>query len=764
MSDDLELKWEGEMLIENDDDDALNYVLNQPVVPTEPVPEALTTEHGPRDEMRRSGVTLALQAARTAGSDWTHLLRHPDCFRARLTVHDDIRTVYGNVWRYAHEGISVMERRLSSITRLSVSFKFVDMPLANGDHERQFVTDCARRIRDAVAHGTDGIPPAALVCFVLRQTYKDRHVPELWLHWPGLAVTSKDFTSAWCREQLGRCPGQWRDGGWSVQARNTESHVPMYGCAVADGELPMLVVALVDAAGTMHTDWREWLLRNDCSAAWYVGHTHRWPPPLGLAGRLERLLPLICSINPMGTPCRALGAPPALGDADPQEEGVSRILRHLSAARRSSVRRSNEVGQLLYMLSGGAAWAERKWIVWCTNCATFADVPALSAGELGHQWQTFGGGDGDADVWGALYEMVRQDVDADTYTAFLQAQREADHPNRGGGGATEGRGLLGQLGSATHYDLAQYVRHALRTVAVCTSVSGHGVWYVYHRKRHRWQFDPEGADVLVWSLGMLSDQVQALRAAVNVAGTPGAAPGNPRGGGTRMPFPRLANFPDEAREEQDVARAILVHLDTVIGDVRHMQSVVRYLGKLQCSRTFAEQLDVKHEHLVPFANGVLDLDQLVLRPGEPGDMVMRGPTYEWRDYGETDADSEEMERMLTQIFTDVEVRRFFCEAGATWMRRRNRFKHFCTAASLLAHTEATGRTCSQATRTVGRACSSRWSSWPSLPCVDSSRSRPSRARTRTRQHTVIILHGHMDKPSVCATSRIPPRRCLWPTR
>jgi hypothetical protein len=66
-------------------------------------------------------------------------------------------------------------------------------------------------------------------------------------------------------------------------------------------------------------------------------------------------------------------------------------------------------------------------------------------------------------------------------------------------------------------------------------------------------------------------------------------------------------------------------------------------------------------------------------------MVMRGPTYPWVDFAESDGDTEEMERMLSQIFTDREVLAFFLEIGGTWMRRRNRFKHFYAWAAEGAH-------------------------------------------------------------------------------
>jgi phage/plasmid-associated DNA primase len=140
-------------------------------------------------------------------------------------------------------------------------------------------------------------------------------------------------------------------------------------------------------------------------------------------------------------------------------------------------------------------------------------------------------------------------------------------------------------------------------------------------------------------------------------------------------FPYLANFPEE-EDPDTVQRALLVHLDTMMGDIRQVQSVMRALGALMCNTRFADQLDTSHEHLIPFANGVLDLDALELRPGRPEDFVMRGPTYAWIDYDADDAVVSEMEYMLTTIFPDRAVRAFFLEVGGTLLRRRNRFKHF----------------------------------------------------------------------------------------
>lgn len=84
----------------------------------------------------------------------------------------------------------------------------------------------------------------------------------------------------------------------------------------------------------------------------------------------------------------------------------------------------------------------------------------------------------------------------------------AGRPDRDRSGLATPPPLFAVFGSATHHDVAQYVRHELRSVAVCTNIAGNGTWYVYDRNTHRWNLGPgpqnlrpcghpEGADVLV---------------------------------------------------------------------------------------------------------------------------------------------------------------------------------------------------------------------------------------------------------------------------
>lgn len=88
--------------------------------------------------------------------------------------------------------------------------------------------------------------------------------------------------------------------------RNTASFVPMYGCTVDRDEVPMLLRWIMHPDGTVHSDPIAYLSagENDLHRFLYIGGERRWPAGPLLPPRVQRLIPLICSINPMGTPCR----------------------------------------------------------------------------------------------------------------------------------------------------------------------------------------------------------------------------------------------------------------------------------------------------------------------------------------------------------------------------------------------------------------------------------------------------------------------------
>lgn len=130
-----------------------------------------------------------------------------------------------------------------------------------------------------------------------------------------------------------------------IVPRNTCSHVPMYGCIGPDDGAPMTVAYIVDAAGHVAEDWAAWLVQHSgpgLSAVLHIGHDRRWPTDRMDESRVRRLLPLLCSINPLGTPCYRLRLPDpttGVGVSRAAEDGacaLRRTLGHLAGWRRMS--------------------------------------------------------------------------------------------------------------------------------------------------------------------------------------------------------------------------------------------------------------------------------------------------------------------------------------------------------------------------------------------------------------------------------------------
>lgn len=342
----------------------------------------------------------------------------------------------------------------------------------------------------------------------------------------------------------------------------------------------------------------------------------------------------------------------------------------------------------VYAVCGGEMWGFQEWRHWLQQAVPAAERnEGQMSVELLMQWKSFGvHRQSLAPGLLRLLSLLQQDAhqDQSRYHRFLYNERVADHRDRQTQNET-----LRQMGSLSHMDIAQYLSHEMRSHVVCTSNVGRGVWYVYNKRIHRWELDRDGTHVMLLCHRHLQHYVTQLRRQVNsetaldtataVAGPDSSARGNPRSNGSTPRLPpihRLVNMAAASEDAPGLRSEILIHLDDLTGNIRQLQAVLRALAALLYDESFPSRLDTTHEHLIPFTNGVLDLEQLRLRAGQPDDMLLRGPLYEWVDYDAMDTHVQDMEQILTTIFPDRSVRGFFLDVGASLLRRRNRYKHF----------------------------------------------------------------------------------------
>lgn len=408
---------------------------------------------------------------------------------------------------------------------------------------------------------------------------------------------------------------------------------------------------------------------------------------------------MLMSINPMGVP---LLRPPETPDTMPlyvdsnvegSEESarmkisISHILEQLADYRRIGPTNQNAVGNAIHSASKGAMWGFQEWFNWITYGLPTAQAEALkeeqSRVEMLMQWKSFAIRQQNNSVTGImrLRSMLRQDSrqDRKRWNAFVEKERTTDNVK-----LQTPIQAVQQMGTMTHMDIANFLSHELRSSVVCTSNAGRGIWWYYRQRLHRWDIDKDGAHVFMMIRENLQKYVVMLRdqlslstavtaaAAAAAAGSAGSGRPPPR----LPPIHRLLNMGSSIADSPELQLEIVIHLDLLSGDVRQLNSIMRSLAVHLYDETFTSDIDSLNEHLIPFTNGVLDLEERRLRPGRPDDMVMRGPMYDWIDYDNCDVHVQELERIITTIFPDRTVRDFFLDVGATFLRRRNRFKHF----------------------------------------------------------------------------------------
>jgi hypothetical protein len=238
---------------------------------------------------------------------------------------------------------------------------------------------------------------------------------------------------------------------------------------------------------------------------------------------INRRLPLLCSINPMGTPVIRLASsevtanndgnrgtdnhetrPGADADADvdatrpkvkgvPQSVTLRAILLHgvtvLRSSRRTNVGESRVVGRLLHAIVEGADWCFDIWHRWVVGAPQGANnLDGRIMGELYAEWTNFGGDIGHTDPMSALNGLVFEDAEEPLYRRFTDLQLAHINNDRPMIGSCE---TLKRWGGLTHWNIATFLRVQLHGTMRCVNVRS-GLWFVYRHDQHRWEMDGPG--------------------------------------------------------------------------------------------------------------------------------------------------------------------------------------------------------------------------------------------------------------------------------
>lgn len=421
----------------------------------------------------------------------------------------------------------------------------------------------------------------------------------------------------------------------------------------------------------------------------------------------QRLLPLVLSVNPMG----ATATPHVLqlchtklsefremtSHTHMQHSLFKRIttcermLPFLAVPRRQEPKNQNEVGVRVHVYTDGHMAAYCAWVLWIKNfdVQSVKSMTVQEKCDYLYQWQSFRVNTySDRNMaYVQLREMLRRDMSA-SFEAYVNSERMNRFQERhteAPSGEVESNAwklledIMSKIGNASHRHLASYIHMSIRDQVVCVSNRGGGSWYVYDSDTHRWVYDNNGPRVFLLVAAQLEGIVNRLRVAIESLKKQGAEAvqgkeGQKRG---RVVLSYVMNFPDEGQVEiLDILKALLVNLDANSGDVVFIHRVCSALATEVLDTTFIEKLDTQNNHIIPFANGVLDLKEQRLRKGVPTDYVLRGPNYNWSEFSDGHPDVLEMEAILTTIFPDRCVRQTALDILSSLLHRRNRFKHF----------------------------------------------------------------------------------------
>jgi P4 family phage/plasmid primase-like protien len=187
-----------------------------------------------------------------------------------------------------------------------------------------------------------------------------------------------------------------------------------------------------------------------------------------------------------------------------------------------------------------------------------------------------------------------------------------------------------------HYDVAKVVHAMLKDDYRFT---GMDTWYVFDRRRHRWTRTREGLKLRL----ELSTRVccQFLHRST-----------------------QLSNQANMVAEDQREARlkhsAQLSNIATCLKKNGYKESIVRECKCLFSDDNFEALLD-SHEHLLGFENGVYDLRMHEFRDGSPDDYISFSTGRHYRPHEPDSAEAAEITAYFAQVFTNVNVRRYFMD-------------------------------------------------------------------------------------------------------
>lgn len=204
-------------------------------------------------------------------------------------------------------------------------------------------------------------------------------------------------------------------------------------------------------------------------------------------------------------------------------------------------------------------------------------------------------------------------------------------------------------GQINHYDLACMLKTAYANTFLSTIVNDKVAWFEY--ADHRWTRSEKGlalrAKISVELVQKFSDEMSKI-------------------------YKELQDNTDQDRgAELAQLKKAVKSLKTSNFKSAVMTECIEVFNKPK----FFKLLDADI-NLLGFTNGVLDLKNLVFRPGKPEDYISMSTGFDFQEYSESDPDYLEVINFLEKVFPDPSLRTYFIEYCAYLLRGGNTNKVF----------------------------------------------------------------------------------------
>lgn len=255
---------------------------------------------------------------------------------------------------------------------------------------------------------------------------------------------------------------------------------------------------------------------------------------------------------------------------------------------------------------------------------------------------------------GSLYRYASED-NKEKYREFIRSEQK--------------KNIADSIEMPNHADIAAALAKKYDNKFICVGVKERN-WYRY--ENHRWVRDYEGIhirskidDILNEYTNLIKEYYEENEGEIdyNVSGV--------------SDLQEKVDIINKAKKDRLTQVKLIKNAQKWLKTTGNRDNVIKELGSLveMYDYKFEDKLD-KNPYLIHFTNGILDLKQKRLRPGEPTDYVSLTTGYDFEEFKDDDIDLIECKAHFEKVFPDKSLLEYFYQFCGTLLEGKNKRKTF----------------------------------------------------------------------------------------